>query len=134
MGIKYTAGVPAQRQRFWVNHFYSFEGGHDDCHIFIATMKCKVTAVRFIRSSDEYGDLAVVVTRTQATEAPASGDTIVASTDLAALTKDTSTAGTVITAGLVNELAAGDRVSLNFTGTPFAITGQISVEMELMAQ
>jgi len=55
-------------RRFWINHFISADCGHDDCHIFIATRKCKVAAVRFIRSIDEYGDLAVVVTRTQGTE------------------------------------------------------------------
>jgi len=119
-------------RRFWLNHFFSFDSGHDDCHIFIATRKCKVTAVRFIRSADEYGDLAVVVTRTQGTEAPASGDTIVASTDLDDLVKDTVTSGTVITASAVNELAIGNRVSLNFTGTPYAGIWLITIEMELM--
>lgn len=119
-------------RRFWITHAFTFDAGHDDCHIFIATMKCKVTAVRFIRSADEYGSLSVVITRTQGTEAPASGDTIVASTDLKALTKDTTTSGTVITTGSVNELSVGNRVSLNFTDTPYAIIGLITIEMELI--
>ena len=119
-------------RRFWVTHAFTFDAGHDDCHIFIATAKCKVTAVRFVRSADEYGSLSVVITRTQGTEAPSSGDSIVASTDLKALTKDTTTSGTVVTTSAVNELAVGNRVSLNFTGTPYAIIGLITIEMELM--
>ena len=116
--------------RFWVNHYFSHDCGHDDCHIFIATKKCEVKAIRFIRSKDEYGSLAVVTERTQGTEAPGEGDTIVASTNLKDLTKDTTTSGTVLTTSGINILEIGDRISLDFTGTPYAIVGLITVEME----
>ena len=116
--------------RFWVNHFVSADCGHDDCHIFVATMKCQVKAVRFIRSYSEWGDLAVVVERTQGTEAPGSGDTLVASVDMDDLVTDTVTTGTLITTGGIDILEVGNRISLDFTGTPYAGIWMITVEME----
>ena len=129
---KCASGEPL---RFWIN--YTMDVNHGvDVHIFTAPRACKVTKVRMIASTIDTSGTAptVAMTRAQGVEAPSAGDVIVAAIDTTAagLTDNTVLECTVITTGGINELSAGNRVSLNWTNATTDLVGMITVEMELL--
>lgn len=102
-----------------------------DTHVFIATRPMKVTAISYIpRVVGSNGSaVSAMLTKTTGVEAPASGNDLqVAVFDLKATVETVQNATvTTTTADLV--LAAGDRISLDVTGTLTAVLGVITVEL-----
>lgn len=104
-----------------------------DTNIFTADGPCEVIAVREVHSGTA-ASATVDVKKCTGTTAPASGTTILASTfacDSTANTVVTKNAASGLSATLANrKLDAGDRLSLDVTGTLTGFVGSLTIYLK----
>lgn len=115
---------------FYINE--TVIAGDVDRAIYTATRKCVVKAVRYtprVVGSDG-SDVTLMVTRARGTEAPTSGDDLLSATLDLKGTADTVQTGALVSTAATLQLAVGDRIALDFTGTLTAAVGQVTIEME----
>jgi len=106
--------------------------GSVDSHIFVAPGPCTLEAVDFVVSVA--GSTGAAVRPRKITDASAPGATAGATViemtgalDLESAVANTVTAGTVVTAGKVNEFDTGDKLALDFAGTLTNLVGVITL-------
>ena len=113
---------------------YPIDANSVDSFIFIAPFPCKVTGISEIHAvaGSDSGDVTLTVRRCQGTEGPTAGDDLLG----AAKIDLKGTANTVQSPDLTETsenliLAAGDRLSVDFTGTLTSLAGGVvTVEIE----
>lgn len=112
----------------YINANFYIAGTVADVQFFTAPVKCEVVAVREVHAvaGNDSGDVTGTIRRCQGTEAATAGDDLLGSTKInlkgTALTEQTP-ALTSTTSVLT--LDAGDRLSLDVTGTTATLAGVI---------
>jgi len=106
-----------------------------DNHLYIATRNMRVAAISYIPRviGSDAGAVSLMVTRTQAVEAPASGDDLQTAVFNLKATVETVQNATLTATVSFLDLVAGDRLSTNLTGTLTAVVGNLTIEMYPLA-
>ena len=95
-----------------------------DQHFFVANRAYQVTAVREVHTvAESGGTLGIAVKRCTGTQAPASGTAVLQASFNGVATAETVQAGTLSATATDLQLAAGDRLALDFTGD---VAGELS--------
>jgi hypothetical protein len=96
-----------------------------DCFIFIADQRYRVVQIEEVHTTKETGGaLVALFRRCQGTEAPSAGDAIGGGTSLNLAATDETVQTGILSGTEANlTLEDGDRLALDFTGTPTDVAG-----------
>jgi hypothetical protein len=108
-----------------------------DSAFFVATRGYKVMGARLVQAvaGTDAGAVTLMLEKCAAGQAPGAGTNLLATAwDLKA-TANTSQNGALVASATALTLNAGDRLSLNLTGTPTAVAGVlVEVDLQVMQQ
>ncbi len=95
----------------------------------IVPVKSELVSVKEVHGTAGSDSSAVTLSieRLQGTETPTNGDAVVNATINLKGTADTVQSGTIVKTSNIHQFAAGDRVGLNFAGTPTALANCLVV-------
>ena len=115
---------------------FEAQGGAIDTVVYTAQKICKVTAISYtpLVAGTDAGAVTVMVDRCQGTEAPGAGDDLMTAALNLKGTAATVQNGTLTATTANLQLAIGDRLALDITGSPTDAAGVITIEVEMMAQ
>lgn len=105
----------------------TFVGGTTDAAFYVANRAMEIVAIREVHSAigSDVGAVTLAVTKDTGTAAPGAGTTVQTGTFNLKSTANTVQTGTLTATAANKKLAAGDRLSVNFTGTVTDVAGVV---------
>lgn len=125
--MTYSGAVPTSMNQIQVTYAMLANGSLADQAIFLANRAYRIIGIREVHSTagSDAGTVTIHVEKETGTTAPAGGTTVMSGTFNAKGTANTVQAATLSTTTADTILAAGDRLSVDFTGTLTALAGVV---------